>query len=151
MNTGGSNMLATELRSFISPMVRAVVSTGAVTEARITRDYGRKDEAFQRWEALIDDPLIEWGRDPSQLENEEIQPPSKSTIQLAIRLAVMLSKPGFPAPTRIVADADGGIVFERQERNLFESIRLSADGSAEYCAFINARMVEREFVPPPSE
>ena len=84
MNTGGSNMLATELRSFISPMVRAVVSTGAVTEARITRDYGRKDEAFQRWKALIDDQLIEWGRDPSQLEDEETQPPSKEIIGLAI-------------------------------------------------------------------
>jgi len=36
-------------------MVREAVSTGAVTEARITRDYGRKDEAFQKWQTLIDD------------------------------------------------------------------------------------------------
>lgn len=137
-------MLATELRSFISPMVRAAVSTGAVTEARITRDYGRIDKASEEWHVLIDDQLIEWGRDPSQLEDEDIQPPSMDTIHRAIWLATVLSKADVPAPTRIVPDADGGIVFERHEGSVFESIRLSADGGAEYCAFKNSRLVKRE-------
>ena len=141
-------MLTTELRPFISTMVREAVSTGAVTEARITRDYGQKDEAFQRWQTLIDDQLIEWGRDPSQLADEETQPPSKDTILRAILVARGLSRADCPAPTRIVADAHGGIVFERHEGNLFESIRLLADGSAEYCTFVNARLVDREFLPP---
>jgi hypothetical protein len=131
-------------------MLRVAVSTGAVTEARITRNYGRGDEALQKWQALIDDQLIEWGRDPSQLEDEDIQPPSKDTIRLAISLARLLSRADCPAPTRVVADAHGGIVFERHERNVFESIRLSDDGSAEYCLFENARLVgcERGVLSP---
>lgn len=140
-------MLTTELSPFISPMVRDAVSTGAVAEARITGDFGQQKEAFQRWQTLIDDQLIEWGRDPSQLADEETQPPSRDTILRAILVARGLSRADCPAPTRIVADAHGGIVFERYEGKLFESIRLSADGSAEYCTFVNARLVDREFLP----
>ena len=137
-------MPVTKSSPFISTSLRDAVSTSVAIGAPITRDYGRIDKASEEWQVLIDYQLIEWGRDPGQLENEEIQPPSKSTIQLAIRLAGMLSKPGLPAPTRIVPDAHGGIVFERQGRNVFESIRISADGTAEYCVFENSRLVERQ-------
>ena len=125
-------------------MVREAVCTGAISEARITPDYGQKEEALQRWQALIDDQLLEWGRDPSQLEDDETQPPSRETIALAISWARSLSLQDYAAPTRIVADAHGGIVFELQDRKLFESIRLSADGSAEYCVFVDARLVDRK-------
>lgn len=144
MIIGDANMLATRSSPLISSPLLEAVSTNVATGEPITLGDAQKDKARERWQALIDYQLIEWGRDPSQLENEEIQPPSKSTIQLAIRLADMLSKPGFPAPTRIVPDAHGGIVFERQGRNVFESIRLSADGTAEYCVFENSRLVERQ-------
>lgn len=137
-------MLATKSGPFISSLLRDAVSTGAATEEPITRDYGRKDEAHEKWQNLIDYQLIEWGRDPSQLADEDIHPPSKRTIQQAIWLANTLSKFDAPAPTRIVPDAHGGIVFERCEGKVFESIRLSADGSAEYCAFESSRLVERQ-------
>lgn len=138
-------MSAIKSSPFISSLLREAVSTGVGNEEPvITRDYGRKDKACEKWQLLIDYQLIEWGRDPSQLEDEGIQPPSKSTIQLAIWLADRLSKLGLPAPTRIVPDAHGGIVFERRERNVFESIRLSADASAEYCVFENSRLIERQ-------
>jgi hypothetical protein len=137
-------MLATKSSPFISSPLREAVSTGVATEEPITRDYGRKDRAREKWQNLIDYQLIEWGRDPSQLADDDIQPPSKRTIQQAIWLADALSKFDAPAPTRIVPDAHGGIVFERREGNVFESIRLSADGSAEYCAFENSRLVERQ-------
>jgi len=137
-------MPPTELSAFISPTVREAVFTGAITEARITPDYGQKDETLQRWQALIDNQLLEWGRDPSQLEDDDTQPPSRETIALAISLARSLSLNDYAAPTRIVADAHGGIVFELHNRKLFESIRLSADGNAEYCAFVDAHLVERK-------
>jgi hypothetical protein len=66
------------------------------------------------------------------------------TIHLATLLAGALSKFDFPAPTRIVPDAHSGIVFERRDGNAFESIRLSAGGSVEYCFFENSRLVSHE-------
>lgn len=141
-------MPATELSALISPRVPDAVSTGAATDARITRSFGREDETIQKWQAVIEDRLIEWGRDSSEFEDEGIQPPSMDTIQLAILLAKTLSRANCPAPTRVVPDADAGIVFERHEGGLLESLRLSADGSVEYCRFENARLVDREFRPP---
>ena len=82
------------------------------------------------------------GIGPSRLEDEEMPPVSRDTIQLAIRVAVRLRDKGSPAPTRIVPDAHGGIVFEREAGNLFESYRVSADGSVEYCGLENCRMVQ---------
>jgi hypothetical protein len=136
-------MPTTESSLFFSPSVREAVSTGAATEARITRDYGQRDETLRKWRAVIEDRLIEWGKDPGQLEDEDIRPPSKDTIRLAIELADVLSSADYPPPTRVVPDADAGIVFELVHGSLFESLRISADGSTEYCAFEKARLVAR--------
>lgn len=140
-------MPATELNPLISPMIPNAVSTGVISEARITRDE-RREGSLQRWQALIDDQLLEWVRDPSQLDDDETQSPSREIISWAISLATSLSLQRYAAPTRIVADATGGIVFELQDKGLLESIRLSADGSAEYCAFEDARLVNRKPLPP---
>jgi hypothetical protein len=129
-------------------MIPGAVFTGVIPEARITPDYGKREEALPRWQALIDDQLLEWVRDPSQLDDDETQSPSREIISWAISLATSLSLQRYAAPTRIVADANGGIVFELQDKGLLESIRLSADGSAEYCAFEDARLVNRKPLPP---
>ena len=140
-------MPATELNPLISPMIPNAVPTGVISEARITRDYERREGTLQRWQALIDDQLLEWVRDPSRLDDDETRSPSREIISWAISLATSLSRQRYPAPTRIVADAHGGIVFELQDKRLLESIRLSADGSAEYCAFVDARFVDRKPLP----
>jgi len=137
-------MPTTELSPFISPVIHGAVSTGVISDARITPDHGRKEEARPRWQALIDDQLLEWGRDPSQLDDDGTQSPSRELIARAIDLASLLSRENYAAPTRIVPDAHGGIVFELQGNRLFESIRLSSDGSAEYCAFVDTHLVNRK-------
>jgi len=91
---------------------------------------------------MIDYRLIEWGRDPNRLEGDESPPASRDTIQLAIGVAEQLRDNGRPAPTRIVLDAHGGIDFEREAGSLFESYRISADGSMEYCGFEDCRIVQ---------
>lgn len=55
-------MPRTESGAFVSPMVREAVYAGAGTETRITLDYGRKDETFQKWQTVIEDQLVEWER-----------------------------------------------------------------------------------------
>lgn len=102
--------------------------------------------AIQRaaWQQVIDQKLNEWQRNPGQLDEPDTLTPSQETIQRALALAGVLSKEGCAAPTRIVPDAHGGIVFERKEKGLFESIRISADGSVEHCVFQDGRLVRRE-------
>jgi hypothetical protein len=109
-------------------------------------DHARADDG---WERIIDRKLIEWGRDPSQLDEEGTVTPSKQTIQFAVAMAWWLRNEGLPAPTRVVPDAHGGIVFEIHQKNLHEMLRLSADFSLDYCVFENCRLVQRQKLASP--
>ena len=98
----------------------------------------------EKWQEFITGQLVEWERDPSLFDDAEIPAPSVETIQLAVRVAERLRDRGIPAPTRIVPDAHGGIVLEREAGRWFDSYRISTDGSVEYSAFEDCRLVKRE-------
>lgn len=100
------------------------------------------------WTALIEDTLSKWLRDPSYLEDEEIDPPSAAIIRLAMDLAFTLRDRGEVAPSSIVPDASGGIVFERRSNSGSESYHIWDDASVEYFRFEGTAIVERRSVPP---
>jgi hypothetical protein len=124
--------------------VPSAVRTGAHTETPVTPT--ERDDR-QRWLDLIDHPLIDWVLDSSQWDEPDIVTPSKATVKQAIFLATRLSDLGLPAPTRVVPDAHGGIVFERKEPGLFESIRVSAEGQVDHRVFQDCRLVLQERWP----
>jgi hypothetical protein len=133
--------------SLYTAAVRRAVPTNADYESPITRDYGREDTAHASWD-LIDKKLIEWGCDPSQLDEEGTITPSGDTIQLAIQVATELDRQGCAAPTRVVPDPHGGIVFELQGNSVFESIHVKPDWGIEYRVLKNHRVVLREALQP---
>jgi len=133
--------LLVERNSSASAPVEAAVETRAAGEAAVT---GQEQDEARKWEALIDHPLIDWVLDPSQLDEPGTVTPSKETIRRAINLARILSARGACAPTRVVPDAYGAIVFERKARDLFQSLRVSPDGTVEQCVFRDRRLVHRE-------
>ena len=109
------------------------------TQTEWSRAYARR----QRWQMVIDRQLIEWGRDPARLADEGVDPPTKETIQRAIRLAEAFRDEGSPSPNSVVLDPNGGIVFERREKDLVEACHLWDDGAVEYQRFEGERLVER--------
>ncbi len=135
-------MPATKQSPVISAPLANAVPTGADTGSPVTRKAD--PAAREKWQEIIDYILIEWGCDPGQFEDEGIEPPSRRTIQLAINVARSLREAGLAPPIRVVPDAHGGIVFERQEKEVFETFRISADGSLESCLFQNTRLVHRQ-------
>ena len=135
-------MPATKSSASICPSLPNVVPTNADTESPVTPDYGREDAVREAWQKLIDHRLIEWGRNPSQIEDEGIEPPTGQTIRLAIELAQALRDAGSP-PHSVVPDPNGGIVFERREKDVSEVFHVWDDGTVEYCGFQGARLVER--------
>lgn len=133
-----------EMKPLVSGALPFAVPTRVDKETPVTPRFRQDWQRAQEWQKLIEYRLIEWRCNPSQLDEEGTVTPSRETIQLAIDLATLMSKAVLPAPTRIVPDAEGGIVFERQEKGVFESIRISADGSMEHRVFENCRLVFRE-------
>jgi hypothetical protein len=136
---------AFERSSLSTEALPKAVTTNADYRSVITRDYGRQDAAHESWD-LIEKQLIEWGCDPSQLDEEGTVAPSPDTIQLAIQVAIELGRQDWAAPTRVVPDAHGGVVFEFQRRFDFESLHIMPDGNIERRLFKNHRLVVREIL-----
>src|SRR5438105_9475659 len=77
-----------------------------------------------KWDRFIDDTLIEWGRDPSEIQDAGIDAPSSAMIRQAIDLARRLRDLRLPAPTSVVPDPNGGIVFRRQAQDVSEEYHI---------------------------
>lgn len=95
------------------------------------------------WQQVIDQKLIEWAGNPSQLEDDRLDPPSAELIRRAIDFARALQQAGYTPPTNVVPDANGGLVFHRRQQDTSEEIHFWDDGTVEYCRFHGARLVER--------
>ena len=136
--------MAVSVRSdeFLSA-VAGSVATSADSELPTIRDKDQAEANRHAWQQLIDYRLIEWALNPSQFDDEGVEPPSRETIAHAIKLVERLRTKGLPAPDSVVPDANGGIVFERREQDVTEALHIWSDGSAEYQQFHGTRLVER--------
>jgi len=81
--------------------------------------------------------------DLAQLDDPDYPAPTMATIKRAMRLAA-----DEPEPLRAVSDAHGGVVLEYADREGFDwmTIRVSADGPAERCSFVNGKLLKRETI-----
>jgi len=101
------------------------------------------EQRREAWQEMIDQYLVEWGRDPAALEDEGVIPPSRRVINRASTLAMLYRDSNNPAPSRVVPNGDGGIVFERGDRSWFQVIEIHADCSVELISFKSSRLVSR--------
>ena len=120
------------------------VETGIIAETLATGTRER-DAIKASWQRLIDTFLVEWGKDPLQLEDQEegIAAPSRQSIDCACRLGLLMRDSEEPAPDRVVPDGDGGISFERHDGDLFLSLDIHADQTLELVTFRDCQLVSR--------
>ena len=136
-------MQATKPRPSVTPSLIKAVPTRIDTEAPVTRDGNRDHAGRAKWQTLIDQKLMEWLRDPSQLEDDGVDAPDGAIIRLSIDLAEQYRDDGRPAFDSIVPDPNGGIVFERRENDITEVIHVWGDGTIERQLFDGSQLIER--------
>ena len=136
-------MSTTESSPFMSPSLIDSVRTNVDAATPSSRGVSPETVNREGWQHLIDYQLIEWGWDTDQFEDEGIEPPTRDTVQLAIAVAEKLRDAGLAAPNSIVSDANGGIVFERREKDVIEVFYVWDDGTIEYQCFHGTRLTER--------
>lgn len=106
--------MPTQLGVLASPPLLNVVSTDVDTQSPISSNF-ESAARDKKWREMIDYQLIEWGSDPSRLEDEEMPPVSRDTIQLAIRVAVRLrDKARLLRPESCLTHMAGSSSSERQ-------------------------------------
>lgn len=117
---------------------RAVRTTAATDDTLATQH-----SHCRAWQNIIDEKLIEWGRDPKRLEEPELIEPSRAAIDRAIRIALRLRDEDAPPPTRVVPDGDGGIVLERWNDRLTVSIEIDREGRIEIVRCRDRQVIDR--------
>lgn len=98
---------------------------------------------WKGWQSIIDECLIDWAKEPQQLEDEGIDAPSLELIFFALDLAAFFRDQGWAAPQRVVPSGDGGIVFKNQTGGRLEEIEIGATGTVEIIGFENAKLIYR--------
>lgn len=136
-------MPATKPRSYITPTRFRESPTGIDAVTPVTLGELHDGAARKAWQHVIDETLSEWLRDPSQLDDDGIDPPSGTIIRLAMDWAENFRDKGFPAPDSVAPDPNGGIVFERREGNVSEVVHVWDDWAVEYMRFEGTHLVER--------
>lgn len=144
MSTGGCNMSAVEIGRFLSSGVVDATATEVERSSLVTLDSeSEKQRRLVEWQNVIDQKLIEWGRQPEELADDGIEPPRREVISLAIEFANRMKNEGLPPPDSVVPDPNGGIVFERREGTLSEVLHIWEDGTIEYRQFDSTQLIER--------
>lgn len=148
--TGDCEMAVDMTTACVTAPLRSAMVTTADVISPVTRGREVDDQRNEDWQSWIDHRIVEWGRDPRQVDDDDLRLPTRVAVDCAVRLANLLNQQGLAPPTRIVPDANGGIVFERVGDRVFESIRISEDGMAEQCVFQDTRLVVRRGIAIPS-
>jgi hypothetical protein len=118
------------------------VETGAATDDTLATTIV---EPMHRdsWQAVIDYKLVEWGRQPWQLAEDELIPPTPAAVGRAIQIAESFRDRNAPPPLRVVPDGDGGVVFERWTQAHTQAIEITKDGRAEFVECVAGRVSKR--------
>ena len=119
----------------------AASQTSVSQLAEVLQD--RSAENDDGWAKVLD-KFIEWGTHPESFIEEGFAAPSIDTICRAYEEVVKPFRKTCVPPPQVVPDTHGGIVFERRDNGLFESIRVQADGQIEHCRFSNGKLVDRQ-------
>ncbi len=118
------------------------VTTGAAEDKTLASPVESSNR--DAWQTVIDAKLIEWGRDPEQLADEDLIPPTRDSVKKAIRIAQVFRDDNVPPPLAVVPDGDGGIVLERWDDSLTVSIEINAQGATEFVECRQGRVTLRE-------
>ncbi len=134
-------MSPTETFDELADRVLPSVHTSAVSDVELVTGAGAEDR--RKWEAIIDGSLVEWGRDPESLRDDDIDPPTVEALNVACYVAMRMRDTGQPSPLRVVPDGEGGISFERRTGPLFQSLDVHADGAVYLLTFQDCQLVDR--------
>lgn len=126
---------------------RQMVTSGAATDESLATNGRHKEKQRQEyrtaWQNVIFDKLIQWGQNPTSLDDGLIIPPTRPAVDVASQLALFLRDKEAPPPQRVAPDGDGGIVFDRWSGTTSVSFEISSAGTIEFVELRNHRVVSR--------
>ncbi|MBC8872773.1 MAG: hypothetical protein H8E44_25350 [Planctomycetes bacterium] len=106
----------------------------------LTRPSGADEKAA--WQAVLEQ-LADWRRDPQQLADEGVEPPTAALLEATGAVGEMLSNGGVEPPDTLITNGDGGIAFRWRSGQRAWTIELDSDGSIESSLMVHGKLVWR--------
>ncbi|HVA48907.1 MAG TPA: hypothetical protein VNH11_21250 [Pirellulales bacterium] len=132
--------------SLSSPAINAAKTTVALSESLATPALTSIDHDWDD----VQDQLIDLGpkhSDPEErLDEDGYMLPSGQAIASASNLARQLRKNGAVAPTHVIQDAIGGVVFEWKSGQCVDRLTVNRRGEMEVVGFRNSALVYRAYL-----
>ena len=125
--------LPTAIQERVAHLLRPILKTGGQHEnGRFSTDWGRIEVQIQEWE-----------QHPKTLDDDDLDLPSRATIQLIRDVCHALSQHAVDPPLRLVPNLDGGAAFEWRASPYLWSVEVERDGALESSVFRDGRLVTR--------
>ncbi len=115
-------------------------------ELLMTNPRRAASDATARWDEVLDLIATRWhpGRAGTAAELDDgLTPPSPIAVAIATSLAEALRDQNVVPPTRLFADGDGGIVFERRDGELLQLATIRPDGTLDFATYERGILMER--------
>ena len=125
--------LPTAIQERVAHLLRPILKTGGQHE---------NDRSSSDWDR-IERQLQEWEQHPKILEDDDLDPPSQTTIQLIRDVCHALSQHAVDPPLRLVPNLDGGAAFEWRASPYLWSVEVERNGALESSVFRDGRLVTR--------
>lgn len=131
--------IGTTIRGLDSP-----VSTEGFNPGVLATTASDKKALAERWDAIVDRPLIEWGRNPSFIDEDGLVFPSRESCSSACKLVIDMKNHGCSLPTGVIPDGEGGIVIEYKKDPLYQCIEIDDLGQGILFTFMNCKLLSQE-------
>ena len=136
----------------LSPMPIIYPSTTAAIEETMSGSAESEKNCAAGWQTIVNDLLTWWVNGTPDISDEDLEPPTKAAIDLAIKIATSLShEKNVAPPLRVVPNGEGGLIFERWADRVFERFELRRELTLEYAVFKNNALIHRELIPVETE
>ena len=132
-------MILLELPQTLSEKIERLLQPILAVDG-FARPGGPEEKAA--WQAVLE-RLADWRRDPQQLADEGVEPPTEGLLEAAGTVADVLGNTGVEPPDTLVTNGDGGIVFRWRSGQSTWAIELDSDGSVESSLMLRDRLVWR--------
>lgn len=108
-----------------------------------TNSFG-DDKQSTLWNSIVDKPLVEWGLQPSNEDEDGLISPSGEAIARAAQLVRFMRGSNWPVPTSVLADGEGGIVFERKCDPDYQTVEISDSGQMVLYTYKDCKLIWHE-------
>lgn len=119
------------------------VNSGSGCENVLVTGFDAREALAADWNTIVDDKLIEWGNTRSEFEVEGLVGPSREALGTAFDFVKHMRRNGWPLPTGVIPDGEGGVVFENRHDPLYQRIEIDEDGRVCLATFHNCQLMER--------